>query len=140
MHGYPFETAIQVRWCDCDAFRHVNNAVVASYLEAARAELWRRRFGSTDIMDIPFVIKHLECDFKRPIRLFDDVKVGLRPSNIGSTSFDFDYLIEAGGLAAVTARTIQVCVRPESGRPVRVPVDLREKLTELLREVEFPSA
>lgn len=133
MQGFPFTARVQVRWCDCDAFRHVNNAAVISYLEIARAELWRQRFGGADVLDIPFVIKHLECDFRRPMRLYDDVRVGLKPEAVGRTSFAFSYAVEANGTLAATARTVQVCIRHESGRPIRVPEHLRRQLDTLLQ-------
>ncbi len=135
----PFSLPIRVRWRDLDAFRHVNNAAFVSYLEEARSELWRCRFHCVDAMDIPFVIHRLEIDYKRPIRLFDEVLISLWPADIGAVSFVFDYQITANGLTAATARTVQVCVRHASGRPVRVPVDLRQSLEDLLADSEQAS-
>ncbi len=131
MNGYPFAIPVSVRWRDVDAFRHVNNAVVVSYLEIARAEMWRDRFGGESVMDIPFVIARLEIDYLRPIRLYDEVEVGLRAADIGKTSFAFEYRIEADGTKAADARTVQVCIRHESGRPTRVPEAIREVLENL---------
>lgn len=131
MNGYPFVIPVPVRWRDVDAFRHVNNAVVVSYLEIARAEMWRDRFGGESVMDIPFVIARLEIDYLRPIRLYDEVEVGLRAADIGKTSFAFEYRVEAGGTKAADARTVQVCIRHESGRPTRVPEAIREVLENL---------
>jgi acyl-CoA thioester hydrolase len=131
MEGYPFSVPIQVRWRDLDAFEHVNNAVYASWIEVARAELWRQRFGGRGARDIPFVIARLEIDFRRPVALYDEVRVGLRAADVRATSFAFEYRVEAGGRHAADARTVQVCVRPDSGRPVRVPGDLRRGLESL---------
>jgi acyl-CoA thioester hydrolase len=131
MEGYPFSLDIQVRWRDLDGFEHVNNAVFASWLEVARAELWHQRFGGRVVRDIPFVIARLEIDFRRPVQLYDDVRIGLRPADVGATSFAFEYRIEAGGRLAANARTVQVCVRPETGRPVRVPEEIRQRLADL---------
>jgi acyl-CoA thioester hydrolase len=124
----PFSVPVQVRWRDLDAFRHVNNAALVSYLEVARSELWRHHFEGADPMDIPFVIARLEVDYKRPVGLYDEVVVALTAADIGATSFAFDYVVTANGLAAATARTVQVCVRHASGRPVRVPEALRRRL------------
>lgn len=131
MPGYPFSLPVQVRWRDVDAFEHVNNAVYASWIEVARAELWRQRFGGRTARDIPFVIARLEIDFRRAVRLYDEVHVGLRAADIRATSFAFEYRIEAEERHAADARTVQVCVRPDSGRPIRVPDELRRGLESL---------
>ena len=135
MEGYPFATPIQVRWRDLDAFAHVNNAVFASWIEVARAELWRQRFDGHEAHDIPFVIARLEIDYRRPVELYDEVEVGLRPRDVHASSFTFDYRIEAAGRLAAEATTVQVCIRAETGRPVRVPEWLRDKLLGLVTEV-----
>lgn len=136
MDAAVFSIPIRVRWRDLDAFRHVNNAAFVSYLEVARSELWRCRFECSDPMDIPFVIARIEVDYKRPIHLFDEVVVSLRPTDICAVSFAFDYRVTANGLTAATARTLQVCVRHSSGRPVRVPADLRRRLDDMLADGE----
>ena len=55
MNDLPFVTTIQVRWRDIDAKNHVNNATIVTYLETARTELWRQRFGGG--VDIPYVAR-----------------------------------------------------------------------------------
>lgn len=134
MNGYPYSIPVSVRWRDIDAFRHVNNAAIVSYLESARAEMWREYFKGSDPMDIPFVIAKLEVDYQRPIRLYDEVVVGLRAADICRSSFAFEYMIEAQGLRAVVARTVQVCVRHDTGRPVRVPEEVGRTLSALVQQ------
>lgn len=131
MEGYLFETRIQVRWRDLDPFGHVNNAAFASYVEVARAELWRHRFHGTSAEDIPFVIARLEIDYRRPLELYDEVVVGLRTADLRGSSFAFEYRIEANGELAAEARTVQVCLGPDRRRPVRVPAELRARLERL---------
>lgn len=129
--AYSFVTEVPVRWRDLDAFRHVNNAAVVTYLEVARADLWHEVFHGVGAMDIPFVIAKLEIEYKRPIELYDRVRVGIRTADIGRTSFAFEYLVLVDDDVAAIARTVQVCVRHETGRPVRVPGPLRASLEEL---------
>ena len=131
MRGYPFVCPIQVRWRDLDAFGHVNNATFASYVEMARTEVWRKRFGGREAMDIPFFVKRLEIDFRRPVGLYDEVRVWLRVGEIGGASFTFEYLIEADGAAAAEAITTLACVDNTTGRPVRMPNALRATLATL---------
>jgi len=95
IRDYPWVEEIQVRWKDVDAFHHVNHAVSISYLEIARANFWRERMGGSGPMDIPFVIAHLRIDYKRPIHLYDRVRVGMDLGEIRRSSFSFVYEVEA---------------------------------------------
>ncbi len=131
MRGYPFSCSIQVRWCDLDAFAHVNNATFASYLEQARTEVWHQLFGGREALDIPFFVRRLEIDYRRPVGLYVEVRVWLRVGALRGASFDFEYLVEAGGEVAAEARTVLACVDNRTGRPVRMDPELRETLKTL---------
>ena len=131
MDGYPFSCPVQVRWRDLDAFAHVNNATFATYLELARTEVWRQRFGGRDAMDIPFFVKRLEIDYRRPVGLYDEVVVWLRVGEIRGASFTFEFAVEASGELAAEALTVLACVDNRSGRPVRMSAELRATLETL---------
>jgi acyl-CoA thioester hydrolase len=131
MHGFPFSIPIQVRWRDLDAFAHVNNATFATYLEMARAEVWRQRFGGREAMDIPFFVKRLEIDYRRPVGLYDEVVVWLRVGEIRGASFSFEFAVTANGELAAEATTVLACVDNRTGRPVRMAPDLRATLETL---------
>jgi acyl-CoA thioester hydrolase len=131
MDGYPFSCPVQVRWRDLDAFAHVNNATFATYLELARTEVWRQRFGGREAMDIPFFVKHLEIDYRRPVGLYDEVVVWLRVGEIRGASFSFEFAVEASGELAAEALTVLACVDNRSGRPARIDPALRATLKSL---------
>jgi acyl-CoA thioester hydrolase len=126
MNGYPFACPIQVRWRDVDALGHVNNAVIVTYLETARAELWRERFGGGTA--IPFMVARVEVDYRRQITLDDRVRVGVRVSGRRGASYCFEYRVEADGELAAEAVTLMAHVRPGERRPSRIPDDLRARL------------
>jgi len=129
MDGYPFACTIQVRWRDVDALGHVNNAVIVTYLETARAELWRERFGGGTA--IPFMVAHLEVDYRRQISLDDRVWVGVRVSGLRGARYSFEYRVEANGELAAEAVTVMAHVRPGERRPSRIPDDLHARLAAL---------
>jgi acyl-CoA thioester hydrolase len=131
MDGFPFSCPIQVRWCDLDAFGHVNNATFASYLEMARTEVWTKLFGSREALGIPFFVKQLEIDYKIPIGLDGEVRVWLRVGQIRGASFVFEYVVEAGGEIAAEAMTLLACVDNRTGRPARIDADVRTTLESL---------
>ena len=68
------EKRIEIRWRDVDAFRHVNNAVYATYLEECRDE-WAERAlaGTSDLWD--FVLARVAIDFRHELVQGDDVVV-----------------------------------------------------------------
>jgi len=136
MDGYPFFCPIQVRWRDLDAFGHVNNATFASYLEMARTEAWTSLFGGRDALAIPFFVKRLEIDYRRPIGLGDDVGVWLRVGETGGASFTFEYLVEAGGEVAAEAVTRLACVDKTTGKPVPIEAGVRATLETLRTDEE----
>lgn len=129
MDGYPFECPIQVRWRDVDALGHVNNAAIVTYLETARTELWRERFGGGAA--IPFVVARVEVAYRRQIRLDDEVLVGLRVAGLRGAQYVFEYRVEADGALAAEASTLMAHVRPGDARPSRIPSDLRDRLATL---------
>jgi len=131
MDNYPFSCPIQVRWRDLDAFGHVNNATFASYLEMARTEVWTKLFGGREALGIPFFVKRLEIDYRRPINLDDEVRVSLRVGNIKGASFTFEYVVEAGGEVAAEAVTRLACVDSRTGRPVPIEAGVRATLETL---------
>jgi len=131
MENYPFVCPIQVRWRDLDAFSHVNNAIFASYLEMARTEVWRQRFQDHEATDIPFFVSRLEIDYKRPLSLYDEVRVWLRVGTIEGATFTFEYVVEGGGVLAARAVTKLACVDKKTGKPVRISPRLRSTLETL---------
>lgn len=129
MDDLPFSTSIQIRWRDIDAKNHVNNATVVTFLETARTELWRQRFGGG--LDIPFVVVRIEVDFRRELTIDDDVRIGLWIEDLKGASYTFVYRIEANGSHAVSARTVMAHVGP-TGRPTRISPGMRHRLETLL--------
>jgi acyl-CoA thioester hydrolase len=127
--GFPFSCPIQVRWRDVDALGHVNNATVVTYLETARTELWRERFGGGSA--IPFVVAEVRVRYRKQIRLDDLVRVGVWVSDLRGARYTFEYRVEANGELAAEAATLMAHLRPGEVRPSRIPGDLRQRLLSL---------
>ncbi len=135
MRGYPFSCPIELRYGDIDAMNHVNNAVYVSYLEFARVQLWRERFGFVgSARDIPIILARVAVDYRSPIDLADAVTIGVRVTHIGRTSFTFAYRIEASGRLAAEAETVQVHYDYAAGKPVAISPAFRGQLAALRLE------
>ncbi|HEX5475266.1 MAG TPA: thioesterase family protein [Vicinamibacterales bacterium] len=124
---------LDVRFRDCDAMGHVNNAVYLTYLEQARFAHWRALWGFGDPQLPPgkpgVILARVECDYKRPARYGDTLEIRLRVTGIGRTSFRYGYVIaDAEDRTVLEANTVQVMYDYGTGRPVALPEDVRAKL------------
>jgi acyl-CoA thioester hydrolase len=117
---YPYVHRDRVRFRDCDAMGHVNNAVYSTYLEEARIGV----LGSL----IGFILARVEIDFRSELRNGEDVEVRTRCSRIGTKSFDLEHVISADGRLVADARSVLVSYDYELGASIEVPAELRARL------------
>ncbi|HEY3884469.1 MAG TPA: thioesterase family protein [Vicinamibacterales bacterium] len=129
-----FTHRLEVRFRDCDPMGHTNNAVYLTYLEQARLAHWRSLWGYTPQLAQTkgpgVILARVECDYKRAARFGDLLDVRLRVSDVGRSSFKYEYEItdEKGG-AVASARTVQVMYDYAASRPLAIPDDIRALLT-----------
>jgi acyl-CoA thioester hydrolase len=120
---FPWRHRERVRFRDCDAMGHVNNAVFSTYLEESRIGV----LGGLNA----FILARVEIDFRSELRLGEEVEVRTRCSRIGSKSFDLEHEIAAsGGRVVAEAKSVLVAYDYALGASVTVPEDLRRRLTE----------
>jgi acyl-CoA thioester hydrolase len=117
---YPYVHRDRVRFRDCDAMGHVNNAVYSTYLEEARIGV----LGEL----IDFILARVEIDFRSELRNGEDVEVRTRCSRIGTKSFDLEHVISADGRLVADARSVLVSYDYELGASIEVPAELRARL------------
>ncbi len=118
---------IEIRWRDMDAFRHVNNAVYATYLEECRDE-WAER-ALSDAGDLwGFVLARVAIDYRRELTQEDDaIVVSCRLVRIGNSSVTLREEIhtEAGELSA-ESEAVLVARDDETGRSRPLSASERE--------------
>ena len=66
-----FVAWVQLRWTDLDAQGHVNNVVVAEYLQQARAEFMLSGKAS-EMLDEGVVVVGHQISYRSPIHFSDD--------------------------------------------------------------------
>ena len=120
MGGYPFVHRERVRFRDCDAMGHVNNAVFSTYLEEARIGVLG---GLT-----PFILARVEIDFRSQLRVGDEIEVGTRCSRIGTKSFDLEHEIRSDGRVVADARSILVGYDYVAEQSVPLSEEIRRRL------------
>jgi len=128
MDGYRYVTDIEVRFRDLDPLGHVNNAVYASYLEQARVGYYEE-VVEVSVEEISFVLANLEIGYKRAIEHGEEVRVGVRTSEVGDKSMTTEFRVEADGELAAVGETVQVAV-DEEGRPTELPDGWRRAVEE----------
>jgi acyl-CoA thioester hydrolase len=94
MEGFRCVIPITVRFRDCDALGHVNNAVFFTYLEEARFHWFRTVFAS-GFGEHPIILAEARCSFRSPAKHAEILEVGIRVERIGRSSFTHGYRVEA---------------------------------------------
>jgi acyl-CoA thioester hydrolase len=111
------EKRIEIRWRDIDAYRHVNNAVYATYLEECRDELAEKVLADVgDIWD--FVLARVAIDFRRELTQADDeVVVRCAVERVGRSSVTLREEIRTrDGELSAEAEAVLVARDPATGR------------------------
>ena len=129
MLPFAFEYEIEVRFRDCDAMGHVNNAVYLTYLEQARFAYWQ---SVTGFAGIPrnVILARIECDYRTPATLGDRLVVRMRISEVGRSSFTVEYEVSNARtrVLVASARSVQVMYDYQTNCSVPIPEHVRAKL------------
>ena len=114
-----FSQPIEVRFADVDALGHVNHAIFITYLEIARTVWWGEYLAGRDFEEEGFLIAHVEVDYRKSIVLGEAVRVELRCSHVGTTSFTLAYKVLRTKDEVVLAegQTVQVMMDFATRRP-----------------------
>jgi acyl-CoA thioester hydrolase len=126
--SYRFSTTIRVRWGDCDAFGHVNNASYLSYFEEARIDYWK-----AVVPGVPFkgmAIVHASVDFRGQAFPGDVLTIHAAITELRNTSFWAQYEVRRGDAIMATGRSAQVFFDYATQKPSAIPDAFRQKVAE----------
>jgi acyl-CoA thioester hydrolase len=125
VEGFPFVHRETVRFRDLDGIGHVNNAVYSTYLAQARLA-W---FGDDEEMPLTDVIlARTEIDFRSPLGVGETVSIGVRPSRLGTKSFELEYELRADDRLVAEAKSVLVGYDYGSGTSRAIPDRWRTRL------------
>jgi acyl-CoA thioester hydrolase len=110
----------RVRWRDCDAMGHVNNAVYSTFLEEARIEA----LGGL----AEFILARVEIDFRSELHAAEEIEVRTRCSRIGTKSLDLEHEIWAGDRLGAQAKSVLVGYDYELGASVELSDEIRRRV------------
>jgi acyl-CoA thioester hydrolase len=126
---FRHRTSVEVRFRDVDAFGHVNNAVVSTYVEQARVRYLQEILDVDPVGNMPLILAMIKVDYVTPIFWGDRVEVGSRVDWIGRTSLAMSHRLKAGeDRELARAASVLVAYDYEQARPMPVPDDWRVAL------------
>lgn len=127
---FRHRTRLDVRLGDLDPFGHVNNAVIASYVEQGRVLYLRDVLGTgADPVSMPFILAMLQIDYLSQVMFSDEVDVGSRVDWIGNSSIGMSHLlVNQEGRELARCETVLVAFDYTIEKPMRVPDDWRAVL------------
>jgi acyl-CoA thioester hydrolase len=117
-------TAIQTRFCDTDALGHVNNTSFAAYAELARLEFLARIGKQVTSL----ILATLYIDFRRQVKMGEDVYVDTWVERLGTTSITLKQTIVANGELAADVKSVVVHFDYESGKALPLTAEIRASL------------
>ena len=131
MENFHFNTPVEIRFSDLDAYGHVNNALFFTYLETARIKLFQQHFGAFLGSELMFLVVRAECDYRLPIELTDQLQIKVSIEEVRYSSFNFSYQMHNGaGKIFAEAKTVMVCYDPKIKKPVAIPPEIKTVFTQ----------
>lgn len=128
-------TPITIRFADCDAMGHTNNAKYFTYMEQSRVALFRKllqlKIGDPlQPENFPFILAEISCRFLKPTYVDEKLIVEARVTEIKNSSFfiEYDLLDKTSGDKVATGRSVQVWYDYRVGKSVAIPDEWRKKL------------
>lgn len=128
---FRHRTRLDVRLGDLDPFGHVNNAVIATYVEQGRVLYLRDVLGTgADPVSMPFILARLEIDYLSQTMFTDPVEVSSRVDWIGRTSVHMSHLLTGyAGRELARSEAVLVAFDYSIEKPMPVPDNWREAMT-----------
>ena len=123
---FRHRTRVEVRFRDIDAFGHVNNAVVSSYLELARVRYLIDVLDIDPVGRMPLILAMIKIDYLSPIFFRDEVHIGSQVDWLGNSSIAMSHLVQAGdGRELARSSSVLVTYDYAQASPMPVPDDWR---------------
>lgn len=124
MSGY--RSLVQLRWVDLDAQGHVNNAVIADYLQEARVD-WLLAGANAHLLGTSTMVVTHQVEYLGPVQFgLEPVEVWLSAGSVGASRFGLGYSVRQHGKELARARSLLCLFDFAAGRPRRMTVAERD--------------
>ena len=128
---------LRVYYEDTDLSGVVYHANYLRYMERGRTEffrcagVWLARLESEE--PVAWTLRKAALEYHRPARLDDPIEVHTRFSGTSGARMTADQKVVSRGALLVQGR-VEACIITLSGKPRRIPAEVREKLLPFLSE------
>ena len=131
MSSAPFEMIVTVSAGDIDDQEHVNNTVYLRWIQDVATAHWRAIASPEAQETIGWVVLRHEIDYKTPAQAGDNIT--LRTWVGKATRLTFERFTEirrrSDGQLLSKARTLWCPTNAQTGRPMRVPAEVRAQFS-----------
>jgi acyl-CoA thioester hydrolase len=127
---FRFWTEEKLRNADTDQFRHVNNAVISTFLEAGRMEIFAPAEVRALMDGANLAVVKLLIEFRIEVHFPGRASIGTNVMAVGTTSFRVRQALFMNDDVACSASAEATCVlvNPQTGRPHPIGPELRKYL------------
>jgi acyl-CoA thioester hydrolase len=131
MPATTFEIMLSVTPEDIDEQNHVNNTVYLRWIQDVATAHWRAVASAQAQESIGWVVLRHEIDYKAPGCLNDDVVLRTWVGKASRLTFErfTEILRSVDGQLLSKARTLWCPINAQTGRPIRVPAEVREQFS-----------
>ena len=131
MSSTPFEITVSVMPGDINAQKHVNNTVYLRRVKEVATAHWQAIVSDEAQEGIGWVVLRHEIDYKTPACPGDDVVLRTWVGKATRLTFErfTEILRSSDGQLLSSARTLWCPINAQTGRPVRVPAEVREQFS-----------
>ena len=135
IEGFKFAREIQLRYSDFDMMEHLNNAAYSTFFELARVDYHMDILKWDFQTDVTNVVANVNINFKLPLLPNDHPKVFTRISEVGNSSFVFEYILaeetdDQPAKIFATGSTVQVCFNQQTQMPISIPEVYKQRMLE----------
>ena len=128
----PFEITVQIRPEDVEAMDHVNNIVYVRWVQEVALAHWHAVAPAEAQAAMTWVVLRHEIDYLRPARPGDEVRARTWIGEAQAIRYERHTAIVRGdGTLLARARTLWCPVDLATGRPRRVPAEVRTAFSDL---------
>jgi len=132
---FKFFTPIQVRYVETDMQGHVFFGHYFTYFDVGLIEYLRAvgyNYNDFLLEGVDFFYVQADCQYKGRAFFDDTLHVHTRVSDIGNTSFTFEFSIfeEAAGKQIATGQIVAVAIDNDTREPVPVPERFRKAIAD----------
>jgi acyl-CoA thioester hydrolase len=131
---------VRIYYADTDLSSVVYHANYLAYMERGRSEFFRhagimRLAQLEELEPTAWTLRKVELEYLRPARVDDLIEVHTKLSHLSGARMNAQQDIYLNG-DILTRGKIEACIITLSGKPRRIPQEMRDKLAPLLYETD----